>query len=461
MVNPKIYKCKRCDKLFDHKGDYLKHLNRKTPCKKFPEKHDKLKITFTINDDGRFECPKCNKSFITKGNLKRHYYDLCGLETDTPISNDHRFDDLKSNIRVNSVDQKCILNDNLDDLDDTSSIHSNNDKLSLGGPNLSSTTILEQLKQMINAYQTTQKPNFPKTDVFITDTRYDDLDDVQDDDSTITDSKNNINSLVLRCPNNVPQNIEETLIESHYTNLTCSYCNKEFSRKDNLIRHQKNGCRQKNKQDKEKPLLNLQEENLAKDKAYAALREEIEQMKLLIEALQAEKTNNTVNAKNINSNNNTTIQTINNNNDIKVIAFGTEDLYSILDDNQAMKYLSKGYQAVYSLIEDMHFDPKKPEFHSVYISDKNRPNALQFNGDNWDTVEKDDVVDQLFDDKACYLNAMFKELKNKLNSKTIIKYSRFMNDTDKEVIESIKRDIKKLLYNKRHIPMATKKMLGL
>ena len=109
----------------------------------------------------------------------------------------------------------------------------------------------------------------------------------------------------------------------------------------------------------------------------------------------------------------------------------------------------------------MHFDPKKPEFHSVYISDKNRPNALQFNGDQWDTVEKDDVVDQLFDDKAYYLNAMFKELRNKLNSKTIIKYSRFMNDTDKEVIESIKRDIKKLLYNKRHIPMATKKMLGL
>lgn len=76
-------------------------------------------------------------------------------------------------------------------------------------------------------------------------------------------------------------------------------------------------------------------------------------------------------------------------------------------------------------------------------------------------LKKDDVVDQLFDDKACYLNAMFRELKNKLSEKIIIKYSRFMNDNDKETIDNIKRDIKKLLYNKRHIPLATKKLLGL
>lgn len=89
------------------------------------------------------------------------------------------------------------------------------------------------------------------------------------------------------------------------------------------------------------------------------------------------------------------------------------------------------------------------------------PYAHQFDGERWQTVDKDEAIDQLFDDKACYLNAMFKELKNKLNKKTVDKYTKFMNDTDEKVIENIKNDIKRLLYNKRHIPLATKKKMGL
>ena len=86
--------------------------------------------------------------------------------------------------------------------------------------------------------------------------------------------------------------------------------------------------------------------------------------------------------------------------------------------------------------------------------------ALTYNGEKWDVVEKNTVVDQIFDDTACYLNSMFKELRKNLNKKTVTKYSRFMNEPDKEVIDGLKNEIKRLLYNKRHIPLKTRKLIS-
>ena len=122
-----------------------------------------------------------------------------------------------------------------------------------------------------------------------------------------------------------------------------------------------------------------------------------------------------------------------------------------------IKYLSKGYQSVYQLIEDLHFDPEKPEMHNMFISNMSQPYALEYDGEQWNRINRDDIVNQLFDYKACYLNSMFKELKGTLNKKTIKKYSRFMNEPDKETIDGLKHEIKMLLYNKRNIPMKTKK----
>ncbi len=39
-----------------------------------------------------------------------------------------------------------------------------------------------------------------------------------------------------------------------------------------------------------------------------------------------------------------------------------------------------------------------------YISNLTSPYALKYNGDDWDAVEKEDLVDQLFDDKGCKYN---------------------------------------------------------
>ena len=218
----------------------------------------------------------------------------------------------------------------------------------------------------------------------------------------------------------------------------CQYCKCHYS-KTNFSKHEKM-CK-----------IKSLEESTVKEEMYISLRNEMNQMKALINKLQSQKTENII-SSNINSNNN--IQNITN--DIKIVAFGKEDLFELIDDETAVKYLSRGYQAVYNLIEDMHFNPNRPEFHSVYISNTQSPYAITYDGDGWITTPKDDVVEQLFDDKACYLNAMFRELKHKLNKTIVDKYSRFMNEINEEEILSIKQDIKRLLYNKNKIPKETR-----
>ena len=166
---------------------------------------------------------------------------------------------------------------------------------------------------------------------------------------------------------------------------------------------------------------------------------------------------NVSNNNNSNNNSNNTIQTINN--DIKVIAFGKENMFDMIDDETTKKYLDKGYQSICNLIEYVHFNPNKPEFHNVFIPSISHPYADVFDGERWNKVDTNEIVNQLFDDKEDFLNTMYKELKHTLKRSTIDKYSRFMNNDDKNIIINIKKDIKNLLLNKNYIPKETKDYL--
>jgi len=65
-----LYKCVKCSKLFKNKTDFTRHKKRKTPC----IRNDKTEEIF--------RCSECNKTYSSRGNLKRHNDNYCRVKHD-------------------------------------------------------------------------------------------------------------------------------------------------------------------------------------------------------------------------------------------------------------------------------------------------------------------------------------------------------------------------------------------
>jgi uncharacterized C2H2 Zn-finger protein len=78
-----IYECEKCTKIFNHKGTYDRHLNKKNPCKITIKssiiepiiepiiESDKILIEYEEKSENN-QCDKCLKIFYKKYNLMRH-----------------------------------------------------------------------------------------------------------------------------------------------------------------------------------------------------------------------------------------------------------------------------------------------------------------------------------------------------------------------------------------------------
>ena len=84
--------------------------------------------------------------------------------------------------------------------------------------------------------------------------------------------------------------------------------------------------------------------------------------------------------------------------------------------------------------------------------------AMVYKNENWQLVNKQDLVDEIYDNKKDYIEeniedfytTMTKSQKNALN-----RWLLADENNDKKIIK-IKERITLLLYNKKHIPVSTK-----
>jgi hypothetical protein len=144
---------------------------------------------------------------------------------------------------------------------------------------------------------------------------------------------------------------------------------------------------------------------------------------------------------------------------IKLTAFGNEDLNYITEDNW-LQILSSGSDCVKKLIECIHFNINNPKYHNVYIPNFRNPFVLIFNGNNWDMIKIGNIIDQLKDEKTNHILQKFKEMKEqcKLNDDILNKMEKFINEKDEDSFRSnLNNEIKLMLYNKRNIVVETKR----
>lgn len=247
------------------------------------------------------------------------------------------------------------------------------------------------------------------------------------------------------CTNHIPEiypkktRKNDKKIAKNLSKNECKFCSKTFKYKSGLYRHMKDRCKVKR-----------EEETI-----YKELLNEMHEMRNELMNLKGNITNTNANCHNTNTNstNYNNIHNIQNNtvNNINIIPFGKENLYKLFDDNSVKKYFNRGYQSIKQLIQDTHFSKKFPELHNVFISNMRDLYALIFNGSGWMIMKKTEVIDQLFDDKQCFLIDNFKEMKHTLKPSVRKKFERFMMDDNINTIRKLKSEIKELLYNNRNM----------
>ena len=269
----------------------------------------------------------------------------------------------------------------------------------------------------------------------------------------------NNNSKILQKPPKIETTTPETsnttpsILSTNLNNLSCKYCNKTFSRIDNLNRHINFRCKAKINKDS---LLN---ENNKLKLIIEKQSEEMKEVKSVLTDLLNKnckvhpKTLQKINKQlNLNGDHNT----INNgtvNNTYNIIALGHENLTDVFSRKEKMAILKYRYCSLPHMVEYTHFNDKYPQFKNILIT--NTQNTLAYKFDNkkkqFITVDKNDLLEDIIDERMCDLSSFYDELENDLDEKTkeIIEIVKEKIDSDPAYKELKKKDIKLIIYNNR------------
>ena len=109
------------------------------------------------------------------------------------------------------------------------------------------------------------------------------------------------------------------------------------------------------------------------------------------------------------------------------------------------------------LIENIHFNPKKPSNHNIYINNKKERYAKVFDGKCWNSAPLDELIDRLIDDKETIVEEWLLTIGDRYPDSKVL-YEAYKNGIKEDNIGDIKERIKLLLYNNRDIIKNTNKL---
>jgi hypothetical protein len=254
----------------------------------------------------------------------------------------------------------------------------------------------------------------------------------------------------------------------------CFYCEQKFSNKGNMIAHMKNNCKkvkyiEKKKQEIFDKLKKVKEEE---EKLKEQLKNIYDSDKINNPSIQNNTINNidnnivnnidnsiVNNIHNDNSMHNT--NNINNNNNIMLVNYGDEDINKFKKEKIA-NAMKKVYSSPLALTELIHFNPKYPEYHNIFIPKMNEKYAMVFEDNDWKILHKDKLANRIYYDKRNFVEEHYGDYKDYFSEQKINALIRFIEDDRngyKDGSSEIKEEIKLLLYNNRKMAIERKKLL--
>jgi len=219
----------------------------------------------------------------------------------------------------------------------------------------------------------------------------------------------------------------------------CKYCEKYFKHRSSKSTHEKSRCKKKRDNDNYndlKKLVDLLNEQRKQDKKE--LKKKDKQIEELIK-----KTGVNIGTQN-NINNN--IQ-----NNIKILAYGKTDM-SHLNDNDYLGFLNHNNFCVPYMIKKLHFDPKKPENHNIYISNMKNSYITMWDGKKWNIKDRSEIIDDILEDNTNILEDKIEDWANKGRKYPLImkKFNRYIERRENDaILNKIKQEIKFILFNNR------------
>jgi hypothetical protein len=289
--------------------------------------------------------------------------------------------------------------------------------------------------------------------------------------------------------------IDAKKLKEYLDECKCGYCGKEFTRKSSALHHINNNCKKvkeieedrqniflelKKKEEEDQKLKILEEENQKLKNMLNIKEKELEkkdkdkdlELKFQQKILELEKSiNDLKKSKNTSSkilNSHNTDNSIknhihdNNFNQQNIILNNyTADGMPNIPQNELLPLFKRGFQTPVELTKHFHFNPKYPEFHNIYIPRINEKHGMMYKENGWGLIDKNQLVDDLYENKRDYVIQNKETFYEKLNEHEKKRLNRWLNtdDDNDEAIINIKNDLKKLLYDKRHMAMEKKKEL--
>lgn len=253
--------------------------------------------------------------------------------------------------------------------------------------------------------------------------------------------------------------------EEKNKSIVCEYCQAKFTRKNNYYAHKKHTCKVKKNLYQE--YLKTQvfidsrydelKEQYEKQQRYQQLNEQKQQQEIEILKEELKLLKSKIDKINNSISDNPTTNTYTNyheqlieqaDNSIIINNYGQEDISSITQEIFE-KIASSEYSMIQKLIKYIHYTIESNR--NIYIPSHKEKYALVFKNNNWNLVNKKDLINELVSNNHNLLDKLFDKYKNNLKyidpnrTKQVLEYC---GDDPEERIK-IKEDVLITFLNKR------------
>jgi hypothetical protein len=250
--------------------------------------------------------------------------------------------------------------------------------------------------------------------------------------------KHNVN-IVTKSDSKSDTKSDSELIRTKRTK--CQYCQKVYSKKSNLKRHQlkcSNNINIMTEQcnvdhivnkieDRHKRINELRKQHAHEIEIAEMRKQHAREIELLLEKVGDTNNNQTyIKEQKI---------TINN--------YGKENL-EYISETYLIQLLQLPYGCVPKLIKTTHFHPEHPENHNIKITNKKLPYASVWKDKKWEVRDKKTVIKDLVDKNYNLMDDVFSD------NKSIVKFKNFKDNyenDDKQMIKQLQKETEVIIIN--------------